>query len=159
MGLLLTGMGDVRWVGDKGQEQSLDTVNLNCSLDIQVLMVSRTLNHQAMKESDSGGSDHNLVCDREMTGDSELGERKGLGNGKEDTCLPSRRAPQVCSMCKTQLPLGRALGKAMSLEKSYIRSTGARRIYRRGCTGPDPQIFLEHLICSPKRPPNTPPTK
>lgn len=138
----------MRWVGDKDQEQSFNTVNVNCSLDIQVLMVSRTLNHQAMRESNSGGGDHNQVCDGEMTGDSELGERKGLRNGKEDTCLPSRRAPRVCSMSETQLPLGRALGEATSLEKSYIQ-----------CTGPDPQIFLEHLICSPKRPPNNPPTK
>lgn len=56
MRMLLTRMGDVwggvtmRWVGDKDQEQRFDIVNLNCSLDIHVLMVSRTLNHQAMRE-------------------------------------------------------------------------------------------------------------
>ena len=90
----------MKWVEDTDQELIWDMVNLNCSLDIQVLMVSRPLNHQwgAMTEAKvtttrwgSGGwrGDRRLEAGRGKK-DWEL-----VSMSKEDAYLPSRSTPRA----------------------------------------------------------------
>lgn len=85
-------------------------------------MVSRPLNHQSMKTSDSRAGDPqqgDTEDSGEMTGDSELGEGKdGVANGKpEQGHLPSlqKYSKRMGHVPETQPPPGRALRETMSM--------------------------------------------
>ena len=118
------------WTGQKIKVRSsvLNLVNLNCLLDIQVWMMSRPLNHQAMRKRASEGDNYNNVGSRWWR-DNRISRAwarsKGAGWGvrgdweaacmiKEDAYLPSKSTIRVRSKCK----------------KKHLRSSGGRCILR-----------------------------
>lgn len=123
------------------------------------------LNYCEVMGSENRTGDHNKVSDEEMTGDSELGEREaGPGSGRErrpsDTCLSSNRILRGWSVCKQNSHhLGRLQGKLCPSREATLDQQGQEVIHRRGGAEPGPEMFLEHLICSPRRHPHSPPAK